>query len=130
MKDKIKYLIDHLLDIGCVEIFNEYFALTITGFNYITTLVKEDCKIDLYHCPDYINVTLNINRELFYPNKENYLTIIKSDYNGLLSSYQGVDSWAIFNEDNGKYKIDNILKEVLIFKSYFRNIKIDKLLEL
>lgn len=127
IRDNIQYLIDYLMDMGFRENCNKKGTLDVPRFVYITSLIKDKWKVNLYYCPDYTKVTLKIDKTLYYTNKENYLLIIDSDFNSFLSNPPDT-FWFICNEENGISEIDKILENNINFKDHYRNLKINKLI--
>lgn len=123
-RQKIQYLINYLkYDNGWCEDCNIYKSPRIPYFNYETSLYNNSYIINIYYVPNYINQLDKFGN--FNHKQKNYMVCIAQNYE---DQYSDKNKWNLVDEENGIEKIEKELKKVPIFKSYYRNIKIDKLL--
>lgn len=125
VKDKIQYLIDYLIDLGFEESCNRAGKTVMTTQVFVTTLMKDNYKINIYN--SLKNSSILAKYGDFDVNQENYMIFIIPEYKWFSSAPQDSEI-ILINEKNGIEKIEKILEKDPIFKSYYRNAKIDKLL--
>lgn len=124
-KDKIDFLVEYSITTLEFNMEGNKHDI-IDGFDHLTSLCNNRYfHIRIYYCPDYNVVDPIYKRLKYYENEENYLIIVSPPDTDIREIFA-----TIVTEKNAISKIDNILTQFYFFTRLYRNIKINKLLEL